>query len=362
MFNSTPARVGGAARVVAGMIAISGCGSGSGAGGAGGGSMGPVPGGDRGGAPAGPIASRDGGNPPGGGSGGGQGGSSGGGPGAGQGGSSGGRGGSGGGSPDGAASLDAGNGSTGAAAMPSPGCSGATAVVGQRRRTTSIDGRERSYLVVVPPAGGPSRPLPLVFAWHGLGGSGTLARQYFGIEAASAGKAVFVYPDALPLPAFANRTGWDLTAEGPDVRFFRAMLADLSGNDCIDLQRVFSAGHSFGGYMTNALGCHADGLRAIAPVAGGLPPGSPCAGKPLAAWLAHGMNDGTVPFAQGEAARARWAQASACASTTGPTPPPPCVAYDGCQPDAPVVWCVHNLNHAWPPFAGPAIWQFFARF
>lgn len=245
--------------------------------------------------------------------------------------------------------------------MASAGCMSAAAVAGEQRRTSSIDGSDRSYLVVVP-AGGAGKPLPLVFAWHGLGGSGALARRYFGIEAAAAGKAVLVYPDALPLPSFANRTGWNLAAEGPDLRFFDAMLAQVSRDDCVDLNRVFSTGHSFGGYMTNTLGClRSSVLRAIAPVAGGLGGGA-CPGKPLAAWLAHAMNDGTVPFAQGEAARARWAQASGCASTSQPAQPPPCVAFDGCAPEAPVLWCVHAQNHAWPPFAGSGIWQFFSRF
>jgi polyhydroxybutyrate depolymerase len=248
-----------------------------------------------------------------------------------------------------------------AAVVPSGGCS-AAARVGERRLTVAIDGRERSYFVVVPAAGGVGKPLPLVFAWHGLGGSGALARRYFGVEAAAAGKAVFVYPDALPLPAFGNRAGWDLTAGGADLRFFDAMYEQLARDECFDVSRVFSTGHSFGGYMTNTLGCQrASVLRAIAPVAGGVAGGA-CMARPMAAWLAHAMNDGTVPFAQGEAARARWAQASGCSTTTQPAEPAPCVAHDGCRPEAPVLWCVHTQNHAWPAFAGAGIWQFFSRF
>jgi polyhydroxybutyrate depolymerase len=263
----------------------------------------------------------------------------------------------------GGGSADAGAAVGGPGVMPSAGCSSAAAVAGERRRTVAIDGRDRSYFVVVPAGGGMGKPLPLIFAWHGLGGSGALARRYFGLEAATAGKAVLVYPDALPLPTFANRTGWDLTSEGADLRFFDAMFTELERNDCVDLARVFSTGHSFGGYMTNTLGCQRAGvLRAIAPVAGGLPPGACPGRRPIAAWLAHAMNDGTVPFAQGEAARARWAAASGCGTTSQPAQPAPCVAVDGCRPEAPVLWCVHTQNHAWPAFAGAGIWQFFSRF
>ncbi len=241
----------------------------------------------------------------------------------------------------------------------SAGCAaGMVAAAGVRN--LDIDGQSRRFTVVVPTGVRAGVTLPLVFAWHGLGGSGALARRYFGVEAAATG-AVIVYPDALPLPAFANRTGWDLRPEGPDMRFFDAMLAEVTASACIDLDRVFSTGHSFGGYMTNTLGClRGNVLRAIAPVAGGLPGGT-CLAKPLAAWIAHGTNDGTVPFAQGEAARANWAQASGCTTTTQPTDPAGCVTYQGCRPEAPLTWCIHTQDHAWPPYAGPAIWQFFSR-
>jgi polyhydroxybutyrate depolymerase len=224
-----------------------------------------------------------------------------------------------------------------------------------------VDGRSRSYTVVAATGAGAGKAVPLVFAWHGLGGSGGLARRYFGLEAAVAGAAVVVYPDALALPSFGNRTGWDLRPDSADLRFFDAMLVEVGKSECVDLARVFSAGHSFGGYMSNTLGClRASVLRGIAPVAGGLAGGS-CMATPLAAWIAHAPNDGTVPFAQGEAARAQWTQASGCAATTQPAEPTPCVSHEGCRPGAPVVWCEHMQNHAWPPFAGAAIWQFFSR-
>ena len=222
-------------RLLAGFtaLALAGCGSAGGAGGgAGGTGAGGGPGGGgapgTGGAP-GPGADRDGGSPATlDGAAGGNGGA----PGTGGGGGAAGAGapgaggapGSGGGAPGGAGGA-AGPGAPAPGVMASAGCVGAAAVAGEQRRTLSIDGSDRSYFVVVPAAGGAGKPLPLVFAWHGLGGSGALARRYFGVEAAAAGKAVLVYPDALPLPGFGNRTGWNLTAEGPDLRFFDAMLA-----------------------------------------------------------------------------------------------------------------------------------------
>ena len=219
-------------------------------------------------------------------------------------------------------------------------------------------------MLSVPDSYSASDPMPLVFAWHGLGGSGEIASMYFGVERPSAGQAIFVYPDGLPLDSQGGSAGWDLAADGIDVQFFDAMLSALSGEYCVDASRVFATGHSYGGFFSNALGCaRADVLRAIAPVAGGPPFGGGTCTTPIAAWLAHGTNDETVDFEQfGVAARDMWIAANGCSTTTEPTSPAECVAYQGCTAGHPVVWCVHESGHDWPSFAGEAIWDFFASF
>jgi poly(3-hydroxybutyrate) depolymerase len=192
--------------------------------------------------------------------------------------------------------------------------------------------------------------------------------MYFGVESASAGQAIFVYADGLPMENFENQTGWDLSSDGIDMAFFDALLAQISGAYCIDADRVFSTGHSFGGMMTNALGCYrGDVLRAIAPVAG-MPPGYgfpvSCTGE-VAAWIAHGDNDQTVDFTTGGVAtRDFWMAANTCSETPAPVAvdPSPCVAYQGCDDGLPVHWCVHQDGHNWPSFAGSGVWAFFASF
>lgn len=229
--------------------------------------------------------------------------------------------------------------------------------------TIDVDGTPRTFVLSVPAGYDPNVPTTLVFAWHGLGGDGALARLYFGVEQASAGQAIFVYPDALPLASMGGQTGWELVDGGSDVRFFDTLLAEFSANLCIDPDRVFSTGHSFGGYMSNALGCfRADVLRAIAPVAGG-PPFGACQDARVAAWMTHGTADAVVPFAQGQAALDSVLGRNECGTESAAVAPDPCVAYDGCDPDHPVTWCPHDIadqsGHLWPPFAADAIWAFF---
>ncbi len=254
------------------------------------------------------------------------------------------------------------DGSSGGTPGGTPGC-GLDVASGAGTVQIQVGPDTREYLLVIPDGYDPNTPTALVFAWHGRGGSGELARLYFQVEAASGGQAIMVYPDGLPLASMGGQTGWDLGAAGYDVDFFDAMVDQLSQGACIDLDRVFSTGHSFGGYMSNALGCfRPDVLRAIAPVAGG-PPFGACQDGTVAAWLTHGTGDQVVPFSQGEQARDSLLGRNGCGDTTTDVDPSPCTSYDGCAEGTPVVWCPHeepDLNgHGWPRFAGSAIWAFF---
>jgi poly(3-hydroxybutyrate) depolymerase len=225
----------------------------------------------------------------------------------------------------------------------------------------TIAGTTRDYVLFVPTAYNSSTKMPLIFAWHGLGGSGTMARQYFRIEQAASNQAIFVYPTGLPNSN--NQTAWTLTQNGVDVQFFDALRADIASKYCIDANRVYSTGHSYGAMMTNALGCYRGNvLRGIAPVAGMPPFGNPTCTGAVAAWIAHGDNDPTVDFTTGGiASRDLWIKLDTCDASTTPVAvdPSPCVAYQGCSAGHPVHWCVHQDQHNWPSFAGAGIWAFF---
>jgi polyhydroxybutyrate depolymerase len=119
----------------------------------------------------------------------------------------------------------------------------------------AVNGTTRTYVLSVP-AGGGGTPRPLVFAFHGAGGDGAGIRGYLGLEAPSQGKAIFVYPDGL---SDGSRTGWPDT-NGRDIAFFDALLAKLEAEACVDSARVFGTGFSYGGYMSNTLGCKRAGV------------------------------------------------------------------------------------------------------
>ncbi len=249
-------------------------------------------------------------------------------------------------------------------AVPSGGC-GTPQASGVQNGTIDVAGTARTYVLFVPAGYDAMRPTPLVFAWHGRTGTAANARAYFGIEAAAAGAAIIVYPQGLPVSSDPNDTGWELTANGRDLAFYDALSARLRDTYCIG--PAYSMGHSFGGYMSNAVACYRGGVdpgevRAIAPVAGGGPFGQ-CPGDPVSAVVMHGMNDSVVPFTQGEASRDFWRADASCDTASTPIDPSPCVAYAGCDGGRTVRFCAHADTafggHGWPSWAARAAWDLF---
>jgi poly(3-hydroxybutyrate) depolymerase len=242
------------------------------------------------------------------------------------------------------------------------GCTEPPLAPGVTDQKINVEGTDRTYVLSIPTGYDGKTPLPLAFGWHGRTGNGKLFRTYSGVEVAAKGKAIFVYPDGLTVtPSNPADTGWDLTSKGRDIKLYDSLVVDLSGKLCVDLKRVWSFGHSYGGYMSNFLGCLRGGttLHGIGAWAGGLAGTVSCGKTP--AWIGHAEDDPTVAFSEGQKARDFWSKSDGCAMTTTPTDPSPCVAYDGCGAN-PVTWCDSKTGgHNWPSYAGAGIWTFFSK-
>jgi polyhydroxybutyrate depolymerase len=128
-----------------------------------------------------------------------------------------------------------------------------------QRLTFSVDGVAREALAHVPekiPADG----APLVFAFHGHGGSMEQASRSFPIHK-SWPEAIVVYPQGLPTAGqltdkAGNEAGWQGragTGGDRDLKFFDVMLADLRKKYAIDARRIHATGHSNGGGFTYLL-------------------------------------------------------------------------------------------------------------
>jgi poly(3-hydroxybutyrate) depolymerase len=250
----------------------------------------------------------------------------------------------------------------------SMGCGATTAPPASGMQMLDVDGTQRSFIVAVPDNYDANTPYKLIFAWHGLGGTADQIAQlgYYGLKSKSMNTVIFVAAQGLDTSnQVGSGPGWD-NMGGRDVKFTSAMLEYMRMSYCIDNERIFSVGMSYGGIMSNTVGCAlGDDFRAIAPMSGAGPAafgGAQCTGQ-VAAWLSHGRMDNVVQFSSGQGSRDHWVMSNHCmADMSEPEGSNGCVSYQGCDAGYPVVWCEFDGGHTVPPFASEEIWQFFSQF
>lgn len=139
-----------------------------------------------------------------------------------------------------------------------------------QRRAWKVDGVAREALVYVPDA---PRPAPLVFAFHGHGGTMKAAAEKWAYHKRWP-QAICVYMQGLPTPGKltdpeGRRPGWQHEAgeQGDrDLKFFDAVLSTLRREAKVDEQRIYVTGHSNGGRFTYLLwAVRGDVFAAVAP-------------------------------------------------------------------------------------------------
>jgi polyhydroxybutyrate depolymerase len=169
---------------------------------------------------------------------------------------------------------------------------------GDTRGELSFGGLKRTYQLHVP--AGLDHPVGLVLNLHGSGQSGSTQAGLTNYDwVADQLGLVVAYPDGVDHTwadgrgaSAADRRGVD------DVGFLVALVDRLSHDYGIPPGRVLVTGISAGAFMANRLACdRADVVSAVAPVAGTLGTGVPCApSRPVALLETHGTADPVVPF------------------------------------------------------------------
>ncbi len=127
------------------------------------------------------------------------------------------------------------------------------------RREWKVDGVVREALVHVP-ATAKTNTAPVVFAFHGHGGSMSNAARSFGYHTLWP-EAIVVYMQGLNTPGRltdpeGKRPGWQQGVgdqNDRDLKFFDAVLASLKKDYKVDAKRLYSTGHSNGGSFTYLL-------------------------------------------------------------------------------------------------------------
>jgi polyhydroxybutyrate depolymerase len=149
-------------------------------------------------------------------------------------------------------------------------------------RQWTVDGVTREAMVYVPESAQnkpTSRPSPMLFFFHGRGGTMRGAAR-LGFEKAWP-EAIVVYPQALKTPGLiadleGKQFAWQCKpqmADDRDLKFFDAMLSSIQKDYRVDPDRIYAAGHSNGGQFTYLLWqTRGDKIAAFAPAAAALAP------------------------------------------------------------------------------------------
>jgi polyhydroxybutyrate depolymerase len=224
------------------------------------------------------------------------------------------------------------------ASPPSPGCGVAAASPQGSARTTK---RGRTFHVWGPQSYEPATRYPVVLTFHGWYANGRDFEKWFKMEEHVEGAAFTVYPDSLG-------PTWDLTGD-QDLDFAADMIDALAQAYCIDRQRVFALGFSFGGKLVHHLGCkRPDLVRAISVGDGSWQRESGC--RPMPVLVTHRTRDHDELIAWGKDAAARWADIDGCSGGAETADAAHgCVAYRGCRAPGSVTFCEDtHFDIAWP--------------
>jgi poly(3-hydroxybutyrate) depolymerase len=245
----------------------------------------------------------------------------------------------------------------------SPGCGAATPLK-SGNFTESINGTNRKWILDVPTSYDTSKPYRLIFVWHPLGGSGSqvVGDGYNGLKSLANNTAIFATADGLTgSNAEASGTGW-WNVNGGDMKLVQAMLDKINAGLCIDQDRIFSTGFSFGGMMSYTLPFEFNVFRAVAPCSGktGVIPYNEKYTNPVPIFAFHGNADTFVATNLGKAFFDKYAARNNCGTQTQAVSPNGCVQYQGCT--VPSTWCLFPGAHTTWSEQPAAIWKFFSQF
>ena len=191
-----------------------------------------------------------------------------------------------------------------------------------------VDGYLRKFIVYVPPSYDGSTDYPLLFMFHGMGGTAEVSASTGAHDwqsTADANHFIVIFPESLTWPEYwywnpAWHKHWlvEVSPENnADVKFFDEMVAWAQANYTIRSSHIFTTGGSFGGFFSNyiavampntiaAFACSASGMSAA-----GWPNPDPDPAAPLT-WpiempssppqlkgiLLHDEDDPVIPYSQ----------------------------------------------------------------
>lgn len=227
----------------------------------------------------------------------------------------------------------------------------------------SVNGRNRNYLLYVPPGMKEWKQTPLVIAFHGRTNNNEMVRDYMKLWGWSYGSQQWDFVVAYP----AWMGWWPYSwSQYENIEFFDAIITELSEKLCINRDKIFSVGHSLGSYMSNKVSCQRGNIiRAMVWVASSGYDGD-CSG-PVASLITHLPGDPLASYAGGQWAYRLKSVQNYCSDTEMSThiwDIRNCIQKTSCSPWNTVLFCnsydtYGNDKHSWPKNGWDDILDFF---
>jgi poly(3-hydroxybutyrate) depolymerase len=231
-----------------------------------------------------------------------------------------------------------------------------------------------------------TKPYRLIIAWHQRDGNDNqmYANKYYHLQPLDTmGTTIFVAPNGQlngkPCAGTGNgegSCGWP-NPNDSDMALADAVVKQVEESFCIDTNRIFATGWSYGGSMSYANGCERplgapNGyIRAIAVYSGAQLSGSCKPTMPVAYYASHGTHDSVLNYDLGLTLAKNFASANGCTWAT-PTAVTSgnhvCTDLMGCKTGYPEQFCSFNGDHTPDPSDGGMsweyanVWKFFSQF
>ncbi len=239
-------------------------------------------------------------------------------------------------------------------------CSSKTAKAGKQNMSVTVDGKKRTFIMYIPDSYKGDKPVPLFVDYHPVMGSGSGQFNDTKYRSLTEKEGVIsLYPDGTKsADASKMGPGWNVgpcCSDDDDVKFSREMIAAVEEIACIDKKRVYAAGFSMGGGMSNHVACFmSDIYAAVAPAAMDLNTTNSAKcnpTRPISVIMFRGTNDPVCKYQGGDSGYGDglnflgaeknfkfWADKNGC--TGSPTTNSNgCQEYSNCKDGTKVVLC-----------------------
>jgi len=240
--------------------------------------------------------------------------------------------------------------------------------------------RQRRYILSVPENYDNTRPYNLVIAWHQLDGNDKQMydQNFYWLQDIpdAASSTIFVAPNGekngtpcTGMSVAEGGCGWP-DSNGSNVALADAVVAEVAENFCIDMNRIFANGWSYGGSMSYRTACSRPlggdeaewGVRGVAVYNGAaqLSSGGCTPSEAVAFYGSHGTNDGVLGYEGGVSMATTFAELNGCTAmmpTRANGGTHVCTNYMGCDTGYPVEFCSFVGDHTPDPRDGGQRWQ-----